>query len=87
MMMLMMKFPIDNFAASEIFANIRVKAFFQQVNRNIPAIQLGVWPRVLETVESKPDLLFALLKTKPEVCREQQHSQRRRKRPDWLKDY
>lgn len=53
------------------FKNERISVNFRRINDNIPTISLGLWPKVLELVECKPDLLFALLKTKPDICREQ----------------
>lgn len=61
--------------------NRRLKRFFQQFNENNPAtIPLGAWPKVLEVVKCKPDLLFALLKTKPDVCWEPPSQGRQNKR-------
>lgn len=63
--------------------NRRMKRIMQNIDIDMPRISLGLWPKVFERVESKPDYLFHLLKSKPDVCRENlRPDSRRRKRPE-----
>lgn len=65
--------------------NVRLKGTFQNIQDNVSRIPLCIWSKVLESVQSKPDYIYATLKLKPEVCRERSNPRRRRRRrPDRL---
>lgn len=66
--------------------NQRLKPLFRQIinNGTIPRILPGLWPHVFELVLSKPDYIYKLLQSKPDVCRKPPGKTRKRKCPDRL---
>lgn len=65
-------------------ANRLIKMAYERFKNDIPAISLGLWPEVLARFETKPDLLFAVIKTKPDLFKERR-AQRKRVRPELLR--
>ena len=50
-------------------ANRGMKKQRDLLEKQLLSIPLGLWPEALELVQSKPDLLYSVLKSKPEIAR------------------